>query len=420
MEYLDAQKPHWRCVIGPTMRPMIDLQTIQQAAERLRGQVLLTPCVESRTLSEIVRAQVFLKFENLQFTASFKERGACNKLAQLSADERARGVVAMSAGNHAQGVAYHAQRLGLRAVIVMPRFTPGVKVERTRGFGAEVVLHGDTLEQARAHAFELATAQNLSFVHPYDDDAIVAGQGTVGLEMLQAVPDLDVLVIAVGGGGLISGIATAAKALKPGIEVVGVQTVRFPAMFNAIKGTHHPQGTSTIAEGIAVGTPGRITEAIIRERVDDMLLVDEGDIEQAVLMLLEIEKTVVEGAGAAGLAALLKYPERFRCRKVGLVLCGGNIDPLLLAAIIERGMVRAGRLARVKVGSRDVPGALALITAAVAEAGANIDEVHHQRAFSALSAQNVEIELVLQTRGHEHVREVLDHLRAAGFDAALY
>jgi threonine dehydratase len=399
---------------------MIDLQTIQQAAERLQGQVLLTPCVESRTLSQIVQAQVFLKFENLQFTASFKERGACNKLAQLSAAERARGVVAMSAGNHAQGVAYHAQRLGLRAVIVMPRFTPGVKVERTRGFGAEVVLHGDTLEQARAHAFELATAQNLSFVHPYDDDAIVAGQGTVGLEMLQAVPDLDVLVIAVGGGGLISGIATAAKALKPGIEVVGVQTVRFPAMFNAIKGAQHPQGTSTIAEGIAVGTPGRITEAIIRARVDDLVLVDEGDIEQAVLMLLEIEKTVVEGAGAAGLAALLKYPERFRGRKVGLVLCGGNIDPLLLAAIIERGMVRAGRLARVKVGSRDVPGALALITTAVAEAGANIDEVHHQRAFSALSAQNVEIELVLQTRGHEHVREVLDHLRAAGFDAALY
>ncbi len=399
---------------------MIDLQTIQQAAERLQGQVLLTPCVESRTLSQIVQAQVFLKFENLQFTASFKERGACNKLAQLSDAERARGVVAMSAGNHAQGVAYHAQRLGLRAVIVMPRFTPGVKVERTRGFGAEVVLHGDTLEQARAHAFELAAAQNLSFVHPYDDDAIVAGQGTVGLEMLQAVPDLDVLVIAVGGGGLISGIATAAKALKPGIEVVGVQTVRFPAMFNAIKGTHHPQGTNTIAEGIAVGTPGHITEAIIRARVDDLVLVDEGDIEQAVLMLLEIEKTVVEGAGAAGLAALLKYPERFRGRKVGLVLCGGNIDPLLLAAIIERGMVRAGRLARVKVGSRDVPGALAHITAAVADAGANIDEVHHQRAFSALSAQNVEIELVLQTRGHEHVREVLEHLRAAGFDAALY
>ena len=399
---------------------MITLQDIQDAALRLQGQVLDTPCVESRTLSQIVGAQVFLKFENLQFTASFKERGACNKLTLLTAEERAHGVVAMSAGNHAQGVAYHAQRLGLRAVIVMPRFTPGVKVERTRGFGAEVVLHGDTLEQARAHAFELAAAQNLTFVHPYDDEAIVAGQGTVGLEMLQAVPDLDVLVIAIGGGGLIGGIATAAKALKPGIEVVGVQTARFPAMFNAIKGTHHPQGTSTIAEGIAVGTPGRITEAIIRERVDDLLLVDEGDIEQAVLMLLEIEKTVVEGAGAAGLAALLKHPDRFAGRKVGLVLCGGNIEPLLLAAIIERGMVRAGRLARLRVGSRDVPGALARITAVVADAGANIDEVHHQRAFSSLSAQNVEIELVLQTRGHEHVTEVLEQLRAAGFDAALY
>ena len=399
---------------------MLELADIQQAAERVHGQVLETPCVESRTLSQLTGTQLFLKMENLQFTASFKERGACNKLAQLSASERARGVVAMSAGNHAQGVAYHAQRLSLRAVIVMPRFTPGVKVERTRGFGAEVVLHGDTLEQARAHAFELAAAQNLTFVHPYDDEAIVAGQGTVGLEMLQAVPDLDVLVIAIGGGGLIGGIATAAKALKPGIEVVGVQTARFPAMFNAIKGTHHPQGTSTIAEGIAVGTPGRITEAIIRERVDDLLLVDEGDIEQAVLMLLEIEKTVVEGAGAAGLAALLKHPDRFAGRKVGLVLCGGNIEPLLLAAIIERGMVRAGRLARLRVGSRDVPGALARITAVVADAGANIDEVHHQRAFSSLSAQNVEIELVLQTRGHEHVTEVLEQLRAAGFDAALY
>lgn len=399
---------------------MMDLETIRQAAARLQGQVLLTPCVESRTLSQLTHAQVFLKFENLQFTASFKERGACNKLVQLTEAQRRAGVVAMSAGNHAQGVAYHAQRLGLRAVIVMPRFTPGVKVERTRGFGAEVVLHGDTLEEARAHADALAEAQHLTFVHPYDDEAIVAGQGTVGLEMLEAVPDLDVLVIAVGGGGLIAGIATAAKALKPGIEVVGVQTVRFPAMFNAIKGTHLPQGTSTIAEGIAVGTPGRLTEAIIRARVDDLVLVDEGDIEQAVLMLLEIEKTVVEGAGAVGLAALLKDPARFKDKKVGLVLCGGNIDPLLLAAIIERGMVRAGRLARLRVSARDIPGALARITAAVAEVGANIDEVHHQRAFSALSAQNVEIELVLQTRGHTHVQDVLARLHAEGFDAVLY
>ena len=398
---------------------MLTLQDIRDAATRLQGQVLDTPCVESKTLSQIVGAQVFLKFENLQFTASFKERGACNRLTLLSEDERARGVVAMSAGNHAQGVAYHAQRLGLRAVIVMPRFTPAVKVERTRGFGAEVVLHGDTLEEARQHAYALADAQRLTFVHPYDDEGVAAGQGTLGLEMLQAVPDLDTLVIAVGGGGLISGVATAAKAIKPSIEIIGVQTARFPAMVNAVKGTHHPQGTSTIAEGIAVGTPGKITQEIVKRLVDDLVLVDEGDIEQAVLMLLEIEKTLVEGAGAAGLAALLRYPERFQGKRVGLVLCGGNIDPLLLAAIIERGMVRSGRLARIKVSARDVPGVLARITATVAEAGANIEEVHHQRAFTLLAAQNVEIELVLRTRGQEHIQQVLERLRASQMEAAL-
>lgn len=406
---------------------MLTLQAIQDAAARLRGHVLDTPCVESQTLSQIVGAQVFLKFENLQFTASFKERGACNKLSLLVADERAHGVdpaatpgvVAMSAGNHAQGVAYHAQRLGLRAVIVMPRFTPGVKVERTRGFGAEVVLHGDTLEEARQHAYALAEAQGLTFVHPYDDEAIAAGQGTLALEMLAVQPDLDVLVVSVGGGGLIAGVATAAKALKPGIEVIGVQTARFPSMVNAVQGTQHPMGTSTIAEGIAVGTPGKITQEVVARLVDDLLLVDEGDIEQAVLMLLEIEKTLVEGAGAVGLAALVRYPERFKGKKVGLVLSGGNIDPLLLAAIIERGMVRSGRLARIRVGARDVPGVLAQITATVAAAGANIEEVHHQRAFTLLAAQNVEIELVLQTRGKAHVDQVLGALRTAGMQAAL-
>ncbi len=396
---------------------MLSLNDIEQAALHLQGHLLDTPCVESRTLSNITGAHIFLKFENLQYTASFKERGACNKLAQLSPAERARGVIAMSAGNHAQGVAYHAERLGIRAVIVMPRFTPGVKIERTRGFGAEVVLEGNTLDESRTHALQLAAEQGLVFVHPYDDEAIVAGQGTVGLEMLQAVPDLDTLVVAVGGGGLIAGMATAAKAIKPGIEVIGVQTSRFPAMVNAIKGTQHPQGQSTIAEGIAVGTPGEIPKAIIQRLVDDMLLVDEGDIEQAIVMLLEIEKTLVEGAGAAGLAALLKYPERFAGKKIGLVLCGGNIDPLLLAAIIERGMVRAGRLARIKVSVRDIPGSLAKITATVADAGANIDEVHHQRAFTMLSAQNVEIELVIQTRGRAHIQQVLLALNAAGFEA---
>ena len=398
---------------------MLTLQDIRDAAVRLQGHVLDTPCVESKTLSHIVGAQVFLKFENLQFTASFKERGACNRLALLTDAERQQGVVAMSAGNHAQGVAYHAQRLGIRAVIVMPRFTPGVKVERTRGFGAEVVLHGDTLDEARAHAYTLCDAQGLTFVHPYDDEGVAAGQGTLGLEILHAVPDLDTLVIAVGGGGLIAGIATAAKALRPDIEIIGVQTTRFPAMVNAIQGTHHPQGTSTIAEGIAVGTPGKITQEVVKRLVNDLVLVDEGDVEQAVLMLLEIEKTLVEGAGAVGLAALLRYPERFQGNRVGLVLCGGNIDPLLLAAIIERGMVRSGRLTRILVSARDVPGVLARITATVADAGANIEEVHHQRAFTMLAAQNVEIELVLQTRGKSHVDEVLGQLRAAGMQASL-
>lgn len=396
---------------------MITFQDIQAAAQRLEGQVLDTPCVESRTLSQLTGAQVFLKFENLQYTSSFKERGACNKLVQLTEAERARGVVAMSAGNHAQGVAYHAQRLGMRAVIVMPRFTPGVKIERTQGFGAEVVLHGDTLDEARAHARELAQAQGLTFVHPYDDPAIVAGQGTVGLEMLRAQPDLDTLVVAVGGGGLISGVALAAKAMRPDIRVVGVQTERFPAMVNAITGSHWPQGQTTIAEGIAVGTPGTLPLEIARQAVDDWLLVDEGDIEQAIVMLLEIEKTLVEGAGAAGLAALLRHPHSFQGRKVGLILCGGNIDPLLLASIIERGMVRAGRLARLKVGTRDVPGNLARVAAIVAQAGANVNEVHHQRAFTLLAAQHVEMEWVLQTRGPAHIQQVLDALRRDGFAA---
>lgn len=399
------------------MKEAVSFSSIETAARRIAGRVARTPFVASRTLSEIVGADVWIKLENLQFTASFKERGACNKLSQLTQEQSARGVIAMSAGNHAQGVAYHAQRLGMRAIIVMPRFTPGVKVERTRGFGAEVILHGDTLEEARAHAYALAESQQMTFVHPYDDDAIAAGQGTIALEMLEEVPGLECLVIAVGGGGLISGMATAAKALRPDLTVVGVQTERYPAMFDAIKGTRHSQGPSTIAEGIAVGTPGTMPLEVIRDKVDDMLLVDEGDIEQALVMLLEVEKTLVEGAGAVGLAALLKYPNQFAGKRVGLVLCGGNIDPLVLASIIERGMVRAGRLARIRVGVRDVPGSLARITALVAEAGANIEEVRHQRAFTSLSVQNAEIELVMQTRSHAHVTEVLSILQKAGFDA---
>ena len=399
---------------------MISLADIEAAAGRLAGQVMETPFVESRTLSAIVGAQVFLKFENLQFTASFKERGALNKLACLKPEEAQRGVIAASAGNHAQGVAHHAQRLGLPATIVMPTFTPQVKIERTRGFGAQVVLHGETFDEARAEATRRAQAEGLTFIHAFDDPLIIAGQGTVGLEMLRQQPQLDSLVIAVGGGGLIAGIATAAKALRPDIEVVGVQTRPFPAVFNAIKGTHHPIGTSSLAEGIAVGSPGELTQALIRRHVDDMLLVEEADIEQAIVMLLDIEKTLVEGAGAAGLAALMENRERFAGKRVGLVLCGGNIDPLLLAAIIERGMVRAGRLVRIRVEARDAPGVLARVTAVLGKVGANIEEVHHQRAFSTLSAQSVEIELVLATRNRAHVQETLEALAAAGFTAAAY
>ncbi len=397
---------------------MLTYPDIRAAADRLGDHILQTPCVASQTLSEITGAQVFLKFENLQFTASFKERGACNRLQLLTAEEKTRGVVAMSAGNHAQGVAYHAQRMGLRAVIVMPRFTPGVKVERTRSFGAEVVLHGDTLEAARLHAYALAEQQQLTFIHPFDDPAVAAGQGTLALEMLAEQPDLDTLIVSVGGGGLIAGVATAAKTLKPSIRVVGVQTRRFPSMLNAVQGLDLPIGQSTIAEGIAVATAGAFTRQVVRNYVDTLLLVDEGDVEQAVLMLLEIEKTLVEGAGAAGLAALVRHGEQFKGQKVGLILSGGNIDPLLLASIIERGMARSGRLARIKVSARDVPGVLAKITATVAEAGANIEEVHHQRAFTLLAAQNVEIEFVLQTRNQAHVEQVLQALQAQGMEAA--
>ncbi len=399
----------------------VSVGDIQAAAQRLAGHVLDTPCVESKTLSQITGAQVFLKFENLQFTASFKERGALNKLlALVDAGHAKAGVIAASAGNHAQGVAHHAQRLGLRAVIVMPVATPLVKIERTRGFGAEVVLFGANFDEAREHAMAMANTQGLTFVHPFDDALVIAGQGTIGLEMLREVPQLDTLVIAVGGGGLISGVSIAARSIKPGIEIIGVQVARFPAMVNLIKGTAHPQGLSTIAEGIAVGQPGMITREIVRRNVDDLVLVDEGDIEQAIVMLLDIEKTLVEGAGAAGLAALLKEPARFAGKRIGLILCGGNIDPLLLASIIERGMARAGRLARIRVAARDAPGVLARITTIVGELGANIDEVHHQRAFTTLSAQNVEVELVLQTRNTAHVAEVVAGLNAAGFEAKAY
>ncbi len=389
----------------------LQFDDILAAAERLRGQVVDTPCLHSRTLSALCGCEVFLKFENHQFTASFKERGAFNKMAQLTPDERARGVLAVSAGNHAQGVAYHAQRMAVPATIVMPRFAPAVKVDNTRRFGAEVVSAGDTFDDARLHGLELARQRGLTLVHPYDDLDVMAGQGTIALEMLAAQPGIDTLVVAVGGGGLISGMATAAQALRPGIHVFGVQTERFPSVWSALHGEPRDCGQATIADGIAVKSPGALTLPLIRERVDDVLLVGEDDIEQSILLLLEIEKTVVEGAGAVGLAALLKHREQFAGRKVGLVLCGGNIEPLVLAEIIQRGMVKSGRLVRLRFDVRDVPGSLADVAAALGKLGANIDEVQHQRAFTTLSVERAQIDVVVQTRGAAHVDQILGTLR---------
>jgi threonine dehydratase len=398
----------------------VTLQDIRAAAEALRDSIVRTPCLHSRTLSAITGAQVYLKFENHQFTASFKERGALNKLLSLPPEQRARGVVAASAGNHAQGVAYHARRLGIPAVIVMPRYTPGVKVVHTRGHGAEVILHGEVFDDAKAHARELAQQRGLTVVHPYDDEKVIAGQGTIALEMLESWPDLDVLIVPIGGGGMISGMAIAARSLRPQIEIIGAEAVRFPSMYCAVKNVQREFGTTTIADGIAVKEPGALTLPIVRELVSDIQLVDEGDIEQAVVLLLEVEKTVVEGAGAVGLATLLANRTRFEGRKVGLVLCGGNIDPLMLADIIERGMVRTGRLTRLTVELRDLPGALAPVTAILAEQNANIEEIFHQRAFTNLPVQTAEVDFVLETRDREHVQQVIHALGAGGFPAQLH
>ena len=398
----------------------LSLADVRAAAKVIAGHVIDTPCLRSLTLSELVGAEIWLKFENLQFTASFKERGALAKLASLNEEQRRHGVIAASAGNHAQGVAYHAKRLGIPAVIVMPRYTPSVKVERTRALGAEVLLAGDGFDAAGAHAAELAPSLGLEMVHPYDDDHVVAGQGTIALEMLAVQPKLDTLVIPVGGGGLISGVAIAARELKPGIQIVGVEAARFPAVYCTLKGGTPEFGASSIADGIAVREPGRLVTERGRDLIDDVLLVEEGDIEQAIVMLLEIEKTVVEGAGAVGLAAVLAHAKRFAGRTVGLVLTGGNIDPLTLAFIMERGLVRSGRLVRLIVELRDLPGSLAQVTGCLATLGANIEEVHHQRTFTELPLQTAEVEFVVQTRNHEHVGEIVKALQTTGFSPRLH
>jgi threonine dehydratase len=397
----------------------VTLKDIEAAAEVIRGHVIETPFLHSKTLSEITGAQVHLKFENHQFTASFKERGAYNKLSSLTPEQRSRGVIACSAGNHAQGVAYHAKRLGIPATIVMPRYTPFVKVEQTRGHGATVILEGDNFDGAKDFALKAAVERGLTLVHPYNDEKIIAGQGTCGLEMVRAVPQLDALIVAIGGGGLIAGISTAAKALKPSIDVFGVEVKRFPGMYHAVKGSTPEFAASTIAEGIAVKEPGTLTLPLIKQNVKEIFLVDEGDIEEAIVMLLEIEKTVVEGAGAAPLAALLRNRDRFAGKQVALVLGGGNIDPLMMAEIIQRGMVRTGRLSRILVEIRDVPGSLAKVAACVAENNGNIEEVRHLRAFTQLAVQNAELELVLKTRNREHVKEIVASLKSCGFNARI-
>ncbi len=387
------------------------LDDVRAAAARIRGAVERTPFLHSRTLSQLCGAQVFLKFENLQFTASFKERGALNKLLSLSDAERGRGVIAMSAGNHAQGVAYHAARLGIRATIVMPMGTPNVKVKATQVHGAQVLLEGESLADAAQHARALADRERLTFIHPYDDPLIVAGQGTVALEMLEDAPDLDCLVVPIGGGGLIGGMATAAKSLRPDIRVYGVESRTYCAMYQRLAGLPVQVGGDTIAEGLAVRDVGELTLEIARRLVDEVLLVDEDMIERAIVALIEIEKTVAEGAGAAGLAALLQYPDRFAGERVGIPLCGGNIDSRVLSAVLMRGLVRDGRLVRLRVSMPDVSGSLAKVAAMIGEAGGNIVEVQHQRLFGTAKIRTPEVEFVIETRDRAHTRALVAALR---------
>ena len=396
----------------------ITLSDVRAAGKRLQCHAINTPFLHSRTLSELCGCEIWLKFENHQFTASFKERGALNKLASLSADQARLGVLAVSAGNHAQAVAYHAQRLGIHAVIVMPRHTPAIKVSRTRHFKAEIVLTGETFDEALAHGLHLAQERGLTLVHPYDDRDVIAGQGTLALEMLDAQPDLDAMVIAIGGGGLISGISVAAKAIRPDIQIYGVQTESFPAMYALFHERDAHCQSGSIAEGIAVKNPGQLTRALVRRNVQDIFLVSEAEIESALIMLFEIEKTVVEGAGAAGLAGVLRHRREFEGRKLGLVLSGGNIDSSLVSDAIDREMVRSGRLARLRVDLRDIPGALARAAQVIADAQGNIEEVHHQRAFTTLPARSAEVDIIVQARDGEHVDRIVDELNRTGFHAA--
>jgi len=405
-------------VNAPAASLPVSIDDVRTAHARIRESIVRTPTLISRTLSQLTGATVYLKFENLQFTAAYKERGALNTLLQLSEAARAQGVIAASAGNHAQGLAYHANRLGVPATIVMPRNTPTVKVVQTEGHGATVVLEGETFDAAYAHARVLEGERGYTFVHPFDDPRIIAGQGTLALEMLEDAPDIDTFIVPIGGGGLISGMATVARAADRRVEVVGVQAELYPSMYNRIHGTDLPCAGDTLAEGIAVKEPGGITARIVAELVDDLVLVGERQLEQSVSLLLQIEKTVVEGAGAAGLAALLAHPERFKGRTVGVVLCGGNIDTRLLANVLLRDLARSGRLARLRIRLQDRPGALFHVARIFDQERVNIIEVSHQRVFTTLPAKGLITDIECETRDRAHLDRLIAGLRDAGYETS--
>lgn len=395
----------------------ITFDAIKAAAVRLKGRVERTPTLRSRTLSAITGAEVWIKFENLQFISAFKERGALNKLSQLNDDEKKRGVIAASAGNHAQAVAYHAQQLAIPATIVMPKGTPFVKVEQTRHWGAEIVLEGDTFDDAFAHAQKLCAERNLVFTHPFDDAEVVIGQGTAAIEMLEDAPELDTLVIPIGGGGLIAGMALAAKAMKPSIRIVGVEAAMYPSFTEKLRGSNVKTGGQTIAEGIAVKAVGEIPFGVCKDLVEEVVLVEEADFERAIALYATIEKTVAEGAGAATLAALLAHPDKFKGRKCGLVLSGGNIDTRLLASVLERSLVRDGRISVLRFIGDDRPGILATVTRIIGDRGGNILHVAHHRMTLDAPAKGVEFDIEIETRDMAHTLEIMNALTAAGYSA---
>jgi threonine dehydratase len=397
-------------------RLKIRLADIEAARRMIAGQVLRTPMLAAPPLSALTGAEVYVKYENLQVTNSFKERGACVKLASLDADERRRGVIAMSAGNHAQAVAYHARRLSVPATIVMPVTTPFVKVKATEALGATVVLCGETIMEAQVRAQAIAAERHLVWVHPFDDPRIIAGQGTVAMEMLEDVPDLDVLIVPIGGGGLIAGNATAAHAMRPATEIIGVECALYPSMWNAVRGDNRPCGGATLAEGIAVGKAGEFTLPIVRELVDDIILVDEPLIERAVNTFLTLQKTMAEGAGAAGLAAMLAAPDRFAGRKVGLILCGGNIDPRILASIMVRELEREDRIVSFRLTIPDRPGILGQIASRLGGFGANILGVDHHRLFLDVPAKGAKLDVTIETRDAAHAEQIFRALAADGFN----